>query len=294
MTKLMSRREALVTIGNSALLAACGGGGGGGGGSPPADSKLSAVIASMNQQHEAYPHGVPASYDWRNGPVVTMGCYPNSDHLPSWATAQQKSFTGPWYQVTSWFVVHRAADGSGADLNRSSNTGVLVGAMSFWMLSRSTMRWTTIYQSRIPVWCTAHQEDGVGPISPISPIKATKTDGILCLSPIGYCSHGGQDRVSIPLATGDIAAIVGTVDHKLDLINSNLTDDRDQARFIVQCGADYYPRAGLTIADLGGYAPAAASGRYLYARNEWRTSTLFAIADDISESTILAAGWPAD
>jgi hypothetical protein len=94
------------------------------------------------------------------------------------------------------------------------------------------------------------------------------------------------------MASDDIAALLCNVDHRLERINSSVPDDADQAKFIVQCGVDYYPNATATVDDLGGYVPDAGSGRFLYSGKEWRTSTIFAKADDISENTILTTGWP--
>jgi hypothetical protein len=49
-----------------------------------------------------------------------------------------------------------------------------------------------------------------------------------------------------------------------------------------------------SAADVGAYIPAAGLGRFLRATKQWRTSVMFAKAKDISESAILAAGWPSD
>jgi hypothetical protein len=289
MHRKITRRQALASIGNSLLFAA---GGGARGSTDQPTSPLSIAMASMKQRHEAYPHGISSAYSWRNGPTTSMGCYPNSTHLPSWSTKEQKSFLGPWLYTANWFAVCRAADSADNDLNQSTNTGVLIGAMSYWVLSRKAMSWVPIGVLQLPTWCDAFRESGGGSVSRTSPVKATTADGIVCLSPNGYFSHGGQRRSSIHLEWNDIAAMVGTVNHRLERFDPNLPDDSAQARFIVQCGADYYPDATTTATNLGGYAPDAASGQFIYARKHWQTSTFFAKAPDMSEYDVLAVGWP--
>jgi hypothetical protein len=290
MTKLISRREALVTVGNSLLLFACGGGGGGGGSATSSD--LSAAIASMNTQNEAYPHGVPSSFAWGQRPVVAMGCYPHSDYLPEYWPGDHTRFAGPWTNTTNWFAIYRATDSSGVDLNTSTNTGVLVGTMRLWFLSRRTLTWVPVGEVEPPTWAYSKAENTSGSPLQTSPIKSKTAEGALCLSPPGFFTHGGVLRYDIPLAWNDIAAVLGTVSHKLGRIDPNLPDDADLAKFVVQCGVDYYPNATATLADLGSYAPGAGSGQFIYVRNSWRTSTFFAKATDVSASAILAVGWP--
>jgi hypothetical protein len=107
-------------------------------------------------------------------------------------------------------------------------------------------------------------------------------------------THGGTGRHRIPLAWNDIAALLATTDHRLERINPNGADDTALANFVVLSGVDYYPDMTTSAADVGAYIPAAGLGRFLRATKQWRTSVMFAKAKDISESAILAAGWPSD
>ncbi len=72
------------------------------------------IAADMQGTNEGYPHGVPLSYDWANGPVVDMGNNSNG----------QKA-------ITSWGVVYVAAQGSLA-----TNTRVNLRDLQLYFLQK--------------------------------------------------------------------------------------------------------------------------------------------------------------
>lgn len=286
MSTLISRREALISISSSLLAVACGGGSG------QTDTRLSAAIQSMSQAHEATPHGLPASSGWQSGAQVPMGCYPHSDYVPTGWPGDLTRFLGPWLGIVNWFVICRIADNSGNDMDLSVNTGVRIGKMRLWLLSKTTMKWIQVDISQPPTWASSMAENLSGESFPTTPIMASGTEGVLYLSPHGQVTHGGTARYRIPLAWNDIAAVLSTTDHRLERIDPNVADDTALAKFVVLSGVDYYPDMTTPAPDVGPYIPGAGLGRFLCATKQWRTSVMFAKANEISEGAVLAAGWP--
>lgn len=179
-------------------------------------------------------------------------------------------------------------------MDLSVNTGVRIGKMRLWFLSKATMTWNEVGIPQTPTWAASWPEVLPGnPLTP-SPVKGRSAEGVLYLSPREQMTHGGTGRYPIPLAWNDIAAVLATTEHRLERINANLPDDTALANFIVLGGVDYYPDMTTPAPEVGPYIPAAGIGRFLRTTTQWRTSVMFVKASDVSESAILAVGWPVE
>jgi hypothetical protein len=99
---------------------------------PPATSGNSVadqIAGDMQGKNERYPDGVPLSYDWAKGLVVTMGNNSNG-----------------WQAITSWGVVYEAAEG-----NPATNTRVNIRDMQTYFLQKSTGKWLLLQNTSAPV-----------------------------------------------------------------------------------------------------------------------------------------------
>ena len=87
---------------------------------PPATggttSAADQIAADMQATNEGYPHGVPLSWDWANGPVIDMGNNSNGQQA-----------------ITAWGVVYVAAQG-----NPATNTRVNIRNVQLYFLQQST------------------------------------------------------------------------------------------------------------------------------------------------------------
>lgn len=295
MQNTFSRRDVLLGFGNALLLAGCGGGGGGGDDSaaakPDASANLKTAMALMAAPHEAYPHAVPSTIGWWAAPSVGIGCYPSADKIWAGWKGPIDKYPGPWFATLPWFVIYRAADAKGVNLDTASNTGVVVGNIGLWFLSKSQQKWVAAAPVQHARWVGIYNEWPQNSVSG-SPLVRTSSDGPLYRLPSGCLVHGGWGIMPIPIPNSDIAAMYASVEHRLERIDPALPDDRNLARLIVHCGVDYYPTVTTTSADLGGLVPGAGVGPFLYAQPGWRKSVFFAKADGVSPDWVLAAGDP--
>lgn len=76
----------------------------------------------------------------------------------------------------------------------------------------------------------------------------------------------GRTYIEDTIGDGELEGVVAYFRAKLIVDNPSLPDDRDQARFVMVCGADYKP-----ILTPGQYGYGLGVGRYQYVTKEWKT-----------------------
>lgn len=216
---------------------------GGGGGSTSIGTE---IAADMQGSNEAAPQGVPSSYDWANGPTITMGNNPNG-----------------WQAITAWGVVFVAAQG-----NPATNTRVNIRDLQLYLLQKSTGKWLLLQNTSQPDGAD-YLDDFANDTSKAGDVRQEPDGTISVTAGGGWCFHFyPQDRASIN--PNDIGGIVAIVQARLIVGNPNLPDDRSTANYLCSSGADYYPAlTGGWPGNLS-YNPGVGTGKLKYVKEDWR------------------------
>ncbi len=196
-------------------------------------------------EHEdgLHPHGVPAGYDFAQGPVLQSDRLP----LPSHAV-----------NIVGWGQIYEELQG-----NPATNTRVEFRNHRTYVLSKSTNTWRLLHMTPQPNFGTGYMEDFSNDNMHVD-MSRTEDNGNTSVKPgDGYCYHfySGWE----PITPSDVAGVVTLYEAKLIVENPQLPDDRDSARFVASGGIDVYTSTGY-IHDIG-------IGKFKWVTKEWRTFT---------------------
>ena len=221
-------------------------------GASPADQ----IAADMQGANEAYPHGVPLSWDWANGPVIGMGNNSNGEQA-----------------ITSWGVVYVAAQG-----NPATNTRVNIQNLQLYFLQKSSGKWLLLQNTSAPDG-DAYPEDYQGS-SKTGDVR-TEPDGTISVTAgNGFNFHFYPDgRAAIN--PSDIGGIVALFEARLIVDNPALADDRSSAQYLCSAGADYYPSVGGPGIDNN---PSVGNGKMKYVQSQWRSFAMTTLTQAQLES----------
>lgn len=272
-------------------LTSTGGTGSGGGGSggltiqQVADSQQAASHELTLVHHSSYP--------WAQAPQIIVDG-PFKSRLPAWVVSElggSGSFNysqvpTSFNRVISWLNVERATTNAG-----TSNTALELRDMRIYVYSQANRTWSqidTAARPRTDLWQISgfqHLADyDSGTMASYAVSDATNNVFRLrfpqtTINSVGEAAHfwhgyGSGDRAVTP---SDWRAIMVAVDHRLVLWNSGGTDDRANAKWMVQCGIDhdfttYSNGASGGFMGLLGYKPGAGGGQFRLVKNEWQTS----------------------
>ncbi len=205
------------------------------------------IAADMQGKNEGYPHGVPLSYDFANGPVMEMGNNSNG-----------------WQAITAWGVLYEAAEG-----NPATNTRVNIRNMQTWFLQKSTGKWLLLQNTSTPVG-GAYYEDFSGDYSKQADIRYEPDGTISATAGGGFNFHFyPSDRASID--PNDIGGIVVVLQARLITADPAKPDGRRTARYLCGAGADYYPALTGGWPGNSSANPGVAIGKMKYVQNDWRS-----------------------
>ncbi len=206
-----------------------------------------AIIASdMGQPHEGRPHGVPSSYNWASRPRLGMGNDP-----------------GTFTAITAWGQVYEDAQG-----NSATNTRVQLRQLRALILSIQTGRWH-IVQSGERLQGAAYREDFVGDVHRPAAIRSEPDGGISVTAGGGYNFHFWPADGRVAIDPRDIGGIVISMQARLVLDDQTRPDDRQQARYLLSVGGDYWASSNAqwdnlrTNGDIG-------IGRFKYVTGDWQ------------------------
>lgn len=212
----------------------------------PGSNLWAEIAGDMIGQNEATPQGVPSSYDWAQGPTLTMGNNANG-----------------WQAITAWGVVFVPAQG-----NPATNTRVNIRDVQLYFLQRSTGAWLLLQNTSQPQGAD-YVDDFANDTSMPGDVRQEPDGTISVTAGGGYCFHfWPPDRASIN--PNDIGGILVLLQARLIVGNPSLPDDRDVAQYIAGAGADYYPAlTGGWPGNLS-YNPGVGTGKLKYVQSEWR------------------------
>ena len=187
----------------------------------PADSQavnsVETIIQDMRLPHEGAPHGVPRSYSWARTPRMGTGANP-------------RSFT----VMTAWGQLYEEARG-----NPAANTRVHIRKMRAYLLSKRSGRWRLV-QSTMDVEGAAYREDYAGNDNVPAATRPEPGGGLSVQAGHGRNFHFWPSSGRVGIAREDIAGVFVTVQARLVLDDPAKPDDRDQARYLLSVGGDYW------------------------------------------------------
>lgn len=216
----------------------------------PADipNSIDIIIDDMTLPHEGIPHGVPKTWDWASRPRVNMGNNPGNIMA----------------RLLAWGQLYEDATG-----NPATNSQVQIRDIKAYMLSKRDNRWYLLQDLQLIEGGAAFPENFVGDSKPAD--IRYENDGSLSVTAGGaYNFHFWTPRAVIDPT--DIGGIFTTVRARLVVNNPSLPDDRNQARYLLDMGGDYYLADGTKLDDIG-------IGRFKYVKPEWQSFNMSTLSE---------------
>jgi hypothetical protein len=221
---------------------------------PSAVSVADQIAADMQGKNEGLPHGVPLSYDWATGPVISMG-----------NNAQG------WRAITAWGTLYEAAEG-----NPAKNTRVNIRNMQTFLLRKSTGKWLLLQSTSHPDG-EAYVEDFSGDAHKAADVR-TERDGTVSATAGGGYNFHFYPSARASIDPSDIGGIVTIVEARLIVGDPNKPDDRASARYLLGSGADYYPALTGGWPGTADFNPGVGGGKGKYVKTEWRSFAMSTIS----------------
>ena len=209
-------------------------------------NSLDRILYSMNGPHEGAPHGVPTSFSWAQGPSL------RSVGPPAGMSA-----------ITSWGQIY--ADSSDS---RPANVRVELRNMETYVWSNSRNEWTRV-QADAHVDGAHYLEDFAGNSSMPANLRAEADGGVSTTMDSGYNFHfwpaGERGTLTEP---SDVGAVYTTMQARLILDDPNGPDNRSQARYLANAGADWWRTTTASFGD-GNNNPGVGQSRFTYLTSDW-------------------------
>lgn len=222
----------------------------------PSLSVADQIAADMQGNNEGYPHGVPLSYDWANGPVIGMGNNSNGEQA-----------------ITSWGVVYVASQG-----NPAVNTRVNIRNVQLYFLQKTTAKWLLLQNTSTPEG-QAYPEDFQG--DPVPGDVRSEPDGTISVTAgNGYNFHFYPSNRGA-INPNDIGGVVAILEARLIVGNPALADDRGIAQYLCGAGADYYPSVSSPGIQNN---PSVGNGKLKYVQSAWRSFAMTTLTQSELES----------
>lgn len=223
---------------------------------PPTASLWTEIAADMTGMNEAFPQGVPSSYDWAQGPTISMGNNPNG-----------------WQAITAWGVVTVPVQG-----NPATNARVNIRDVQLYFLQRSTGAWLLLQNTSQPSGAD-YVDDFANDTNKPADVR-TEPDGTISVTAGGgWCFHFyPTNRASIN--PNDVGGVLAILQARLIVGDPTLPDDRSIAQYLAGSGADYYPAlTGGWPGNLS-YDPGVGTGKLKYVQDDWRFYAMTTLTAD--------------
>ena len=217
---------------------------------------LEEIINDMKLEHEGRPHGVPDSYDWAWGPRIGIQSPPSG-----------------WNAVMAWGQVYEWING-----NPASNTRVQIKDLELHYLSKTDHKWHLL-QKELVVDGAAYVEDYVDDVNIPADIRVEPDGSISVTAGGGYNFHFWPYTGRVNFPVDDIEGCFVTLKARLILDDSTGTDDRADAKFVLNVGGDWWQSLTAewdqwtTNADIG-------HGRFRFVTSEWKSYNMHSVLED--------------
>lgn len=214
------------------------------------------IIDDMKSPHADPPHGVPKHYSWAKGPNIGMGNNPNN-----------------FKAMVAWGQLYEAEKG-----NPATNTRVQIRNIKAYSLSKKDKKWHLLQEST-GADGSAYREDFAGDANKSPDVRQESDSTISVKAGNGYNFHfwtkGGRANIN----PNDIGGIYTTVQARLITDNSQKKDDREQARYLLNMGGDYWLdlSAGWDNFKTNG---GIAMGRFKYVTTNWQAFNMTTLSSE--------------
>ena len=200
----------------------------------------------MNSSHEGAPHGVPSYWSWAQKPSL------QSASPPAGMSA-----------VTSWGQIY-----SDSSNTQPANVRVELRNMETYVWSNSGHAWIRV-QTNSRVDGAHFVEDFAGNAAVPTDLRNEPDGGNSTGMVSGYNFHfwPTDGHASLPNPS-DIGGVYTTVQARLILDDPSGPDNRSQARYIANTGADWWRTANASYGD-GSNNPGIGQGRFTYVTSSW-------------------------
>ena len=209
-------------------------------------NSLDRILYSMNGTHEGAPHGVPTSFSWAQGPSL------GSVSPPVGMSA-----------ITGWGQIYADA----TDM-QPANVRVELRNMETYVWSNSRNEWTRV-QAASGVDGAHYLEAFTGNSSMPASLRTEADGGVSTAMDAGYNFHfwpaGERGTLTEP---SDVGAVYTTVQARLILDDPAGPDNRSQARYLANAGADWWRTLTATFGD-GTNNPGVGQSRFSYLTSDW-------------------------
>ncbi|MBW4615949.1 MAG: hypothetical protein KME21_22235 [Desmonostoc vinosum HA7617-LM4] len=202
------------------------------------------------------PHGVPESYDWASGARIDMGNDPEN-----------------FQAMISWGQLYEAAEG-----NPANNTRVQIKDIKAYMLSKQDSQWHLL-QSSTGVEGAAYREDFADDISKRADIRYEEDGSISAKAGDGYNYHFWCQTGRAPIQPYDVAGMFTTIQARLVVDDTQASDDRSQARYLLSMGGDYWLDLTTDWDNLTTNGDIAI-GKFKYVTSEWQAFNMTTLSPD--------------
>jgi hypothetical protein len=216
---------------------------------------LETILYDMTGQHESRPHGVPDDYDWAFEPRMGKGNNP-----------------GSFRALIAWGQVYEAAEGSA-----STNTRVHLRNIKTYVLSKKDGLWRLV-QDSAEVQGSAYREDFVDDISKPANFR-TEDEGISVKLEKGYNFHYWPPTGRVEIDPNDIAGVFTTMQARLIVDDETKSDDRDEARYLLSMGADYWLDMDAQWDQLKTNGDVAIA-KFKYITPEWQAFNMISVSEE--------------
>ena len=213
---------------------------------PPPVNSVETILEDMQLPHEGRPHGLPESCNWAQHPRMGPGADPGS-------------FTA----MTAWGQLYEAAGG-----NPAQNTRVHIRNIRAYVLSKQDRQWHRV-QASADVAGAAFREDFAFNESVPAALRAEPDGGISVKAGGGRNFHFWPATRRAAIDRQDLAGVFVTVQARLVVDDPAKPDDRDQARYLLGAGGDYW-KSRKSPWFFWKTNKAIAIGRFKYVRPCWQ------------------------
>jgi len=212
-----------------------------------AANTLNTIISDMTDPPDTKPHGVPADYDWAQGPTTR--------HIEDVPTETIRRF----HAVTAWGQVYIPVTG-----NPARNTRVQVRNLKTYVLRKPDMTWHLIQHG--PIVGAAYKENFSMGVNIPADIRREPSGGISVMLIKGFNFHFYHEHRA-PFNPNTDAGFFITAEARLIPNDPAQPLDMKQARLIMNVGADVYEN----YEDTPTYAPEIGVGRFKYVTPAWQS-----------------------
>ncbi|MFK7965394.1 MAG: hypothetical protein AB8C46_15645 [Burkholderiaceae bacterium] len=231
------------------------------------------IIDDMGLSNDGRLDGIP-DFAWAINPLpakLSMGSDPRGCFAPTWwqeserVRAEYKD-CDYWTGFVQWFI---AFEGVG---NAADNVRIETRNPQSWYLSKRTGQWRQIGHADGTAWFFADKANLFyveGEVSVSAGAGGSTLIDVDRGSPNVYHGIWPQGVIDIGDAVGDMRALFTTVQARLVVADPSRADDRDQAFWMLQSGADYYPYVGVTETDAR--PPGAGLSRSKRISSQWQS-----------------------